>query len=77
MDLCSASFDESNYLFERIFPELAAENALPLIPFLLDGVAADPSLNLADGIHPNPKGHRIVARNVFAILKPLLAKEKP
>ncbi len=63
--------------FERIFPELASENGLPLVPFLLEGVAADPSLNLADGIHPNALGYRIVVENVLATLAPLLALEQP
>jgi acyl-CoA thioesterase-1 len=63
--------------FERIFPELAKENGVSLIPFLLEGVAADPALNLADGIHPNPEGYRIVVKNVLATLKPLLVKAQP
>lgn len=58
--------------FRRIFPELAAELNLALIPFLLDGVAGDPELNLADGIHPNPDGQKIVAENVWRVLEPLL-----
>ena len=61
--------------FESIFPELAARHELPLIPFLLEGVAADPSLNLPDGIHPNAAGYRIVVENVLETLAPLLAKE--
>ena len=61
--------------FEGIFPELARQHALPLIPFLLDGVAADPTLNLADGIHPNPAGYRIVVENVLETLLPLLPAE--
>jgi len=58
--------------FERIFPELARDNGLPLIPFLLEGVAAKPALNLADGIHPNPAGYRIVVENVLETVLPLL-----
>lgn len=47
--------------FNRIYPEIAAEQDVRLYPFLLDGVAADPSLNQADGIHPNAEGARIIA----------------
>ena len=55
--------------FREIFPALAAANDLPLIPFLLDGVAGDPTLNLEDGIHPTPEGHQIVTENVWKVLK--------
>jgi acyl-CoA thioesterase-1 len=61
--------------FEAIFPALAAEHGVPLLPFLLEGVAADPALNLPDGIHPNERGTEIVARNVFASLLPMLAEK--
>lgn len=57
--------------FARIFPELAEKNHLPLVPFLLEGVGGVPELNQADGIHPTPEGHRIVAENVWKILAPL------
>jgi len=43
-----------------------------LIPFLLKGVGGEPELNQADGIHPNEKGHKIVAENVWAVLKNVL-----
>lgn len=58
--------------FQTLFPELAKKNDSALIPFLLDGVAGDPSLNLADGIHPNVQGHKIVARNVVKVLREIL-----
>ncbi len=60
--------------FEQIFPALAKRYDLPLIPFLLEGVAARPELNLADGIHPNAEGHLWVAENVLTVLRPLLKK---
>jgi acyl-CoA thioesterase-1 len=59
--------------FEAIFPKLAREQGVALIPFLLDGVAARPELNLPDGIHPNVEGQKIVARSVADALGPLLA----
>ena len=55
--------------FRKIFPELALENDIPLIPFLLNGVAGIAELNLEDGIHPTPEGHKIVTENVWNILK--------
>lgn len=58
--------------FRQVFPKLAAENRLPLIPFLLDGVGGNPKLNLPDGIHPNAEGQYIVADNVWKVLQPLL-----
>lgn len=58
--------------FDRIFPALAKSENITLIPFLLIGVAGDPSLNQADGIHPNEKGHAIVAKTIAHYLKPLL-----
>lgn len=60
--------------FEVIFPELAANNQTALVPFLLNGVAGDPALNLPDGIHPTAIGHGIVANNVWETLLPLLDK---
>lgn len=60
--------------FRAMFPELARKNHVELVPFLLEGVAGDPSLNQADGIHPNRAGARIAARTVFQALvrRPLL-----
>lgn len=55
--------------FRNIFPELAESNGLELIPFLLDGVAGNPDLNQRDGIHPTAEGQRIVAGNVWEVLK--------
>ena len=58
--------------FKRIFTSIAKENKASLIPFLLNGVAGDTSLNLPDGIHPNVEGHKIVANNVIQVLNYLL-----
>jgi len=58
--------------FEALFPELAKEQGAALIPFLLEGVAARPELNQADGIHPNARGYERVADNVMAVLLTLL-----
>ena len=58
--------------FRAIFNDIAANNDLELIPFLLEGVGGIPELNLEDGIHPNEEGQKIVADNVWAILKPMI-----
>lgn len=61
--------------FRSLYPELAAENGLPLVPFLLEGVGGVPSLNLPDGVHPNARGQRIVAETVWDTLEPVLRSE--
>lgn len=58
--------------FKSIFPELAEENDVELIPFILEDVGGNPSLNQSDGIHPTVEGHRIVAQNVWEVLNPIL-----
>ncbi len=58
--------------FRDAYRQVAAERGVPLVPFLLEGVAAVESLNQADGIHPNPAGHRRVADNLWPALEPLL-----
>jgi len=63
--------------FARVYPELARANHATLIPFLLRGVAGVDSLNQSDGIHPNARGERIVAANVWRVLGPLLGKLDP
>lgn len=58
--------------FRETFPGLARSNHAALIPFLLQGVAGVDSLNQADGIHPNRTGARVVAGNVWEVLRPVL-----
>jgi acyl-CoA thioesterase-1 len=55
--------------FQQVFKDVAQEKNIALIPFLLEGVAGEPELNLPDGIHPTPEGHQIVAKNVWEILE--------
>lgn len=61
--------------FRQIFTDLAASHELELVPFLLEGVGGVPELNQADGIHPTPEGHKILAENVWKVLQPLLRKD--
>ena len=57
--------------FHKVYPALAAHYRVALVPFLLQGVAGNETLNQRDGIHPTAAGARIVANNVWAVLKPL------
>tara|TARA_B100000242_G_scaffold3574_1_gene2133 strand:- start:952 stop:1563 length:612 start_codon:yes stop_codon:yes gene_type:complete len=50
--------------FDSIFPKLSKKFEIPLIPFLLEGVALDPNLNQKDGIHPNKKGIIIISDTI-------------
>ena len=58
--------------FEAIFSEIAKKNKTALITFVLEGVGGVRELNLPDGMHPTPKGHEIVALNVWKVLEPVL-----
>ncbi|MFN8792665.1 MAG: arylesterase [Bdellovibrionales bacterium] len=51
--------------FEDLYPALAKKNHVPLIPFILEGVAGRPDMNQKDGIHPNVKGHEVIAETLF------------
>lgn len=66
--------DEYTSAFRAVFAELADEHDTALVPFLLNDVAAQPSLNIDDGIHPNEAGHRIIADNVWLVLEPVLRR---
>jgi acyl-CoA thioesterase I len=57
--------------FGRIFGDLAAKNGATLVPYLLQGVAGDLSMNLPDGIHPNAAGQQILAETVWHVLEPV------
>ena len=58
--------------FEAVFPAVARSAKVALMPFLLDGVAADPRLNQPDGIHPTAAGHQVIADRLWPYLLPLL-----
>jgi acyl-CoA thioesterase-1 len=58
--------------FQNLFKKLAGKFKLELVPFLLEGVGGRPEMNLTDGIHPNPAGHKVMAKTVLKKLVPLL-----
>lgn len=55
--------------FKKMYSDLAFKYKLTFIPFILDKVGGDPKYNLADGIHPNEEGHKIIAETIFKVLK--------
>lgn len=61
--------------FRTVFPRLAQEQGATLMPFLLDGVAAHSELNLADRMHPNERGHKLMAEQVWKLLKPVVQEK--
>lgn len=62
------------YAFSQVFTELAQQNHATLIPFFLERVGGDPTLNQADRIHPNAAGQRVLAETVWRALEPVLQK---
>jgi len=58
--------------FNPIYKDLAAKYGLPLYPFVLDGVALHPELQLSDGMHPNGKGTEIMAQKFLPLVKTFL-----
>jgi len=62
--------------FSAMYPAVARKRNLILVPFLLEGVAGDPSLNQADGIHPTAEGYRIVAETVYPYVRRAIENRK-
>jgi acyl-CoA thioesterase-1 len=71
MQLPNYTSDDYVSAFGKMFTDLATKNNAALVPYLLQGVAGDPSLNLPDGIHPNAAGQKILAENVWRVLEPI------
>ena len=71
MQFPGTTSDEYVTRFGNLFAELAAKNRAALVPYLLQGVAGDPALNLEDLIHPNAAGHKILADTVWKVLEPV------
>lgn len=71
MQLPNYTADDYVSAFAQIYADLATKNNAPLIPYLLEGVGGDPSLNQPDHVHPNAAGQKIVADNVWRVLEPI------
>jgi acyl-CoA thioesterase-1 len=71
MQLPNYTADDYVSAFGKMFTDLASKKNAALVPYLLQGVAGDPSLNLPDGIHPNAAGQKILAENVWRVLEPV------
>ena len=71
MQLPGYTDDDYVSAFGKMFADIATRNNAALVPYLLQSVAGDPSLNLSDGIHPNVAGQQILAENVWRVLEPI------
>jgi acyl-CoA thioesterase-1 len=60
--------------FEAIYPALARQYRLKLIPFFLDGIAGSTQFNQADGIHPTAEGYRVIVERLLSQVTPLLKR---
>jgi acyl-CoA thioesterase-1 len=60
--------------FEGMYPRLAAQVGVILYPFFLDGVAANPALNQADGLHPTPEGVDVIVQRILPSVEELIAR---
>ena len=69
MQLPNYSSDDYVRAFGQVYVDLAAKNHAALVPYLLEGVAGDPSLTLPDRIHPNAAGQKILAENAWRVLE--------
>jgi acyl-CoA thioesterase I len=63
--------------FDGIYPRLAKDYNVVFYPFFLDGVALNPKLNQADGMHPNPAGEKIVVARMLPYVEKMLAEVPP
>jgi len=64
--------EEYRTAFAAVFPQVAQQHTVPLLPFLLEGVGGVPKLNQADGIHPTVEGQELIARAVYVLMRPLV-----
>jgi acyl-CoA thioesterase-1 len=81
MRLPNYGADDYVSAFGKMFADLAAKNSAAIVPYLLQAVAGDPSMNLSDGIHPNTAGQKILSETVWPVLEPVArevsSREKP
>lgn len=72
MQMPAAMGEEFSLRYRNVFPTVAKNANATLLPFLLEGIAGKPDLNQPDGIHPTAAGHRLLAENVWKVIRPLL-----
>lgn len=72
MQIFPSMGEDYRVAYRAAFPAVAEATGATLIPFLLEGVGGNPRLNQADGIHPTPEGHRIVAETAWSVIRPVL-----
>jgi acyl-CoA thioesterase-1 len=75
MQLPNYTSDDYVFAFGQIYADLAVKNNAALVPYLLEAVAGDPTLNQPDRVHPNAAGQHILAENVWRVLEPIARKE--
>ena len=63
--------------FRNMYQQLASANNVTLIPFILEGVGGEAHLNQEDGIHPTAEGHKVVAENIWEVLREVLVLPRP
>jgi len=76
MRMVTSMGPEFTHSFAAIYPAVAKEHGLTLIPFFLQGVAGNPALNQEDGIHPLPEGYRIITDMIYPYLAPAMTVKK-
>ena len=68
--------EEYRRAFDRIYPDLARTDAVPLYPFFLQGVALDPQLNQPDGLHPNQRGVTVLVDRIAPVILSLFMEQR-
>jgi acyl-CoA thioesterase-1 len=71
MQLPHYAADDYVFAFGQLYADVAAKNNATLIPYFLEGVGGDPSLNQPDHVHPNAAGQKVLAENVWRVLGPI------
>lgn len=66
--------EEYSESYRKVFPEVAREENVTLLPFLLEGVAGKPEMNQIDAIHPTAEGQQVMAENVWGVLEPMVRR---
>ena len=68
--------EEYRRAFDRVYPELARSDAVPLYPFFLEGVALNPQLNQPDGLHPNERGVMVLVDRIAPVIRRVFMNQR-